>query len=385
MKGTTKIHASSEKESIMRNNKLLKIGSFLLLLLLIFSMGLLSTGAANSAKSPTEVFVGGMPFGVKFNTQGVLVVGFCDVEVSDTAGASRKVNPARDGGLQIKDVITAVDGKPLTSADDLTQAVEESRGNPMTFTIKRRDASSSAKRNLKQTAEQSNTETLTVKITPAYCKNENRYKTGLWIRDSGAGIGTVTFVLPGSNAFAGLGHGICDGDTGELIPMQRGQVMDVTISGIKKGLSGDPGAIKGYFAPGKTGTLLGNTSCGVYGVYATLPATAKRKVSICDRNQVKDGEVTILCTLDDGNMGSYKATISHIDRQATGSKCFAITITDPTLLAKTGGIVQGMSGSPILQNGKLVGAVTHVLVNDPTTGYGIFVDNMLRDMPELLK
>ncbi len=370
----------------MRNNKFLKIGSFLAVLLLLLSMSLLSVSAAQkgSGTGVGEVFVGGMPFGVKFNTEGVLVVGFCDVDVADPSGEVRRVNPAKDAGMQIKDVITAVNGAPLTSADDLTSAVEKSNGQTLTLTVKRRTATT-VKRNPRPTANTAQTETMTVKITPAYCKKEGRYKTGLWVRDSGAGIGTVTFILPGSNAFAGLGHGICDGDTGELIPMQRGQVMDVTVSGIKKGLSGDPGAIKGYFAPGKTGTLLGNTTCGVFGVFAARPATATRKMAVCDRNQVKDGAVTILCTLDDGCMGEYTATISSIDRQAEGSKCFTVTVTDPVLLEKTGGIVQGMSGSPIIQNGKLVGAVTHVLVNDPTTGYGIFIDNMLRDMPEMLK
>ena len=368
----------------MRKNQIIKICSLLMALLMVFSVGALSIGAA-SADSIKEVYVGGMPFGVKFNTEGVLVVGFCDVETAGTSGQTQKVNPAKEVGMRVKDIITHIDSTPITGADDLTTAVEHSNGNPLTLTVKRRVATST-KRNLKSAAATGGEcETLTFKITPAYCPSEGRYKTGLWVKDSGAGIGTVTFIVPGSNAFAGLGHGICDGDTGELIPMQRGQVMDVTISGIDKGLSGDPGAIKGYFAPGKTGTLLGNSNCGVFGVYATMPKTAKQKVAICDRNQVKDGAVTILCTLDDGHMGSYTATISGIDRQAKGSKCFTVTITDPALLEKTGGIVQGMSGSPILQNGKLIGAVTHVLVNDPTTGYGIFVDNMMRDMPELLK
>ncbi len=366
----------------MSKNQIIKVCSFLLAMLMLLTGGILCASAADGGSKIKEVYVGGMPFGVKFNTDGVLVVGFCDVETAAEGAESKRVNPAKDAGLHIKDIITHINGTALTSADDLTGAVEKCDGKALTLTV-RRHLATSAKRN--QTANIPQWETLTIKVTPAYCPAEGRYKTGLWVRDSGAGIGTVTFIIPGSNAFAGLGHGICDGDTGELIPMQRGQVMDVTISGIKKGLSGDPGAIKGYFAPGKTGTLLGNTLCGVYGVYATKPATATQKVAVADRSQVKDGAVTILCTLDDGNMGRYSATISGIDRQASGSKCFTVTITDPALLEKTGGIVQGMSGSPILQDGKLVGAVTHVLVNDPTTGYGIFVDNMMRDMPGLLK
>jgi stage IV sporulation protein B len=214
--------------------------------------------------------------------------------------------------------------------------------------------------------------------------SENRYKTGLWVRDSGAGIGTVTFILPETKAFAGLGHGICDGDTGELIPMQRGQVTDVTVSGIERGEAGDPGAIKGYFAPGKTGALLGNTECGVYGVFAELPEEVSAKLPVGTRQELREGDATILCALDNGKVGQYKVKITSIDRAATGSKCFTLTVTDPALIEKTGGIVQGMSGSPIIQNGKLMGAVTHVLISDPTAGYGIFIENMLREMPGIL-
>ena len=367
----------------MRKHQFMKIISVLLALILLLGLGAVSISAAPSpTKAVKEVYVGGMPFGVKFNTEGVFVVGFCDVEVN-SAGQKTKVNPARDAGIHLKDVITHVNQTPITSAEDLTGAVSKSQGKTLTLTVKRLAQVASKNDSKSKTCPELHPETLTLQITPVLCATEGVYKTGLWVKDSGAGIGTVTFIVPGSNAFGGLGHGICDSDTGELVPMQRGQVMDVTISGIQKGLSGTPGALKGYFAPGKVGSLLNNTSCGVFGVYATLPATAKQKVQLADRSEVEEGEVTVLCTLDDGQMGSYTATIGRIDRQATGSKCFTITITDPALLAKTGGIVQGMSGSPILQKGKLVGAVTHVLVNDPTTGYGIFIENMLSaaDMP----
>lgn len=380
MRGRTKIHAR-EKDSIMRKHQILKVCSLLLGVLMLFAALTLSTSAANTSFSGKEVYVGGMPFGVKFNTDGLIVVGFCDVDVSSN-GTANKVNPARECGLHIKDIITHINGTPLQSADDLTRAVEGSQGSPLTLTVKRKDRPMGQGHvKVNQTTPNNQYQTLTIKITPAYCSAEGRYKTGLWIKDSGAGIGTVTFIMPKSHAFAGLGHGICDSDTGELVPMQRGQVMDVNISGIQKGISGTPGAIKGYFAPEKVGTLLGNTHCGVFGVYATCPVAAQRKVKIADRSEVKDGEATILCTLEDGQMGSYTATISRIDRQAIGSKCFTVTITDSALIQKTGGIIQGMSGSPILQNGKLVGAVTHVLVNDPTVGYGIFIENMMTNLP----
>ncbi len=357
-----------------RYQKNLKIGGALFLAVLLLIGSVLTVGAAGApVKSPAEVYVGGMPFGVKFYTEGILVVGFCDV---DDATAGRSVNPAKEAGLQLKDVITGVNGEKPVSAESLTSAVEASGGKPVTLTVKRTSGG-------KATAHRS--EELTLTVNPAYSASEGRYKTGLWVRDSGAGIGTVTFIIPSSNAFAGLGHGICDGDTGELVPMGRGQVTDVTVSGVERGAVGAPGAIKGYFAPGKTGTLLGNTECGVFGLFAALPAAATEKVPVGHSDDIHEGEATILCTLDDGKIGTYSVRISAIDRKATGSKCFTVTVTDKRLIEKTGGIVQGMSGSPVLQDGKLVGAVTHVLINDPTTGYGIFLDNMLRDMPELLR
>ena len=367
-------------------NRYMRLLCVVMTAVLLIIGSVLGTSAAGASASG-QVYLGGMPFGVKFNTEGVMVVGFCDVD--DAAGQGHhSVNPAKEAGIRLKDVITHVNGTPLAGAEDLTKAVENCGGKPLALTVRRTTAKSSTtkiNKNDKTKQPTTGSEVLVINVTPVKSQGESRYKTGLWIRDSGAGIGTVTFIVPSTNAFAGLGHGICDGDTGELIPMQRGMVTDVTISGIDRGEAGDPGAIKGYFAPGKTGTLVGNTNCGVYGIYATRPTAATQKVSIAPRGEVHDGNATILCTLDDGHLGSYSATISRIDTSAQGSKCFTVTVTDPRLIEKTGGIVQGMSGSPIVQDGRLVGAVTHVLINDPTTGYGIFIDNMLRDMPELLK
>ena len=366
--------------------RLLCIAMTMVLLMIGGIIGISAAGMVGGVPSDGQVYLGGMPFGVKFNTDGVMVVGFCDIE--DAVGYNHHtVNPAKEAGIKLKDVITHVNGTPLAGAEDLTRAVERCGGQPLALTVRRMVSKSSGPRSVKENKNKKvvGSEVLVIQVTPVQSLSEGKYKTGLWIRDSGAGIGTVTFVIPSTNAFAGLGHGICDGDTGELIPMQRGMVTDVTISGIDKGEAGDPGAIKGYFAPGKTGTLVGNTDCGVYGIYASRPATAVKKVSLASRHEIHDGKVTILCTLDDGNLGTYDAMISQIDTAAQGSKCFTITVTDPKLLEKTGGIVQGMSGSPILQDGRLIGAVTHVLIGDPTTGYGIFIDNMLRDMPELLK
>ena len=367
------------------NRKNRKSWVLLLTVALLIGGSILSASAApqtaDGGQLPQNVCVGGMPFGVKFYTEGILVVGFCDVDVNSSGGGCRNVNPARDAGLKMRDVIVKVNGEAPLCATTLTQAVEESGGKPITLTVKRCVAST-AKRQGSNTPK---TTELTITVTPVKSASENRYKTGLWVRDSGAGIGTVTFILPDTGAFGGLGHGICDGDTGELIPMQRGQVTDVTVSGIEKGAAGDPGAIKGYFAPGKTGSLLENTECGVYGIFAKRPSADTKRVAVGRKEELREGDATLLCTLDDGNVGEYAIRINSIDPAATGSKCFTLTVTDPALIEKTGGIVQGMSGSPIIQNGKLVGAVTHVLINDPTTGYGIFVENMLVNMPVMAR
>ena len=196
----------------------------------------------------------------------------------------------------------------------------------------------------------------------------------------------MTYIVPSTGAFGGLGHGICDGESGTLVSMTRGVVSDVTVSGVQKGVSGKPGELKGYFGAEKTGTLLKNTDCGVFGVFSHIPTCSPMQaLPIATPAEVKEGEAYIFCTLDGGKPCKYSVNISQIDRSATGPKCFTVKVTDPALIAKTGGIVQGMSGSPIVQNGKLIGAVTHVLINDPTTGYGIFITNMLAQMPELMK
>lgn len=303
---------------------------------------------------------GGMPFGVRFLTEGVTVVGFCDLEQN-----GKKVNPATDAGLKLRDVILKVDGEAISGASALTEKIEHCGGKELVLLCRR-----------------NGTET-EIRLTPIWCGAESRYKTGIWVRDSGAGIGTVTFIIPETGAFAGLGHGICDADSGELIAMRRGTVSDVTISSVVRGAVGAPGELKGYFNPGKSGALLGNSACGVWGVFSDPPESPTEAMPVGLRGEVEEGSAEIFCTLDSNKIGRYRVELSNIDRSATGSKCFSVRITDPALLAASGGIVQGMSGSPIIQNGKLIGAVTHVLINDPTAGYGIFLENMLVTMPLL--
>ena len=332
-------------------------------LALVFAMSAFSALSVSALQnkrdySHDEVFLGGMPFGLKFSTEGVMVIGFSDID-----GLSKTQNPAYLAGLRQKDVILKVDGEAVGSAAELTSRVEASGGREMSFTYKRGEKES------------------TVRLTPVYSATESRYKTGMWVKDSGAGIGTVTYIRPDTREFGGLGHGICDGETGELIRMSRGDVMGVNVYAIKKGIAGAPGELKGHFCTECTGELYTNTDCGVFGRFSILPESCAEKVKIGMRDEMHEGEAEIICTLADGARTRYKIEISAINRQAEGSKCFVIKVKDPALIEKTGGIVQGMSGSPVVQDGKLVGAVTHVMINDPCVGYGIFIENMLANMP----
>lgn len=300
-----------------------------------------------------KLYPGGIPFGIKFITEGILIVGFCDVE-------NGTKNPSIEAGLKTGDRILSVNGKALTSSAELSEVLTKNGSKPMSVVYMRGNSKH------------------TTSLTPIYSQSEKCYKTGIYVKDNGAGIGTVTYIDPATLSFGGLGHGICEGDGGRLVPIQRGSVVDVTISGVVKGQCGVPGEVKGYFKTGKTGSLLKNTDCGVYGVYANLPSGLPlQPISLCPKDELREGKAYIYCTLDGGAPQKYEIEISGIDRSASAGKCFTVKVTDPALLAKTGGIVQGMSGSPIIQNGKLCGAVTHVLINDPTSGYGIFIENML--------
>lgn len=303
---------------------------------------------------------GGMSFGVKFYTDGVLVVGFA-------GGAGTSSCPAFAAGVRVNDSIISIDGKPIGDAAALSGAVRDSGGQTMRLEC-RRDG-----------------RTFCVNVTPRRGR-DGQYQTGMLVRDSGAGIGTVTFIVPGTGGFGGLGHGICDADTGKPVPLGRGSVVGVTISGLTPGAPGAPGEIKGYFDSGKTGTVIKNSDLGVFGLYREIPAGRySEPIPAAGKNEIKDGSAVMLCTLDTGEVGEYAIEIHSIDRTSRGGRCFSVRVTDRTLLERTGGIIQGMSGSPIIQGGKLVGAVTHVLINDPASGYGIFIENMYAAMPDILK
>ena len=189
--------------------------------------------------------------------------------------------------------------------------------------------------------------------------------------------GTVTFVDPESGLFGGLGHGICDSDTGEVVEMQKGVATGAILGGVHKGECGKPGELTGILTDEVKGTLNVNSDCGVFGILDSDDIPSRTAIPIATHTEVVAGEAKIISTVKNGKTAEYKIEIFDIDRNSTGSKSFRVRVTDDALKAMTGGIVRGMSGSPIIQNGKLVGAVTHVMVANPTEGYGIFIENML--------
>lgn len=296
----------------------------------------------------------GTPFGIKMFTDGVLVVGVNDV---DTENGS--VNPAKTAGIKLGDSILTINGKSMLTNEDVGNVIANSGGKKLTVVLRRKS------------------QDMTVSLQPVKSQSDGKYKAGIWVRDSSAGIGTVTFYDPSTGSFGGLGHAICDVDTGDVLPLMSGEVVDVTINGVIKGEAGTPGELKGSFVSQRAvGNLLINNETGVFGLMDYCPSVAKA-LPMAMKQEVKTGKATILTTLDGKTPKEYEIQIERASIGSTNlTKNMVIRVTDKELLAKAGGIVQGMSGSPIIQNGKLVGAVTHVLINDPTCGYGIFAENM---------
>lgn len=303
----------------------------------------------------TYVVPCGTPFGLKMLTEGVVVVGLNPVET-----AAGSAYPADTAGIQKGDVILEVDGEAVHSNKELTACVRKSGGKAMRFTIRRGD------------------EVLDLAVTAAKSLADGEYRCGIWVRDSSAGIGTVTFYDPATGVFGGLGHAVSDVDTGEAMPLSSGEVVPVHITGVQKGEAGEPGELEGSFLSSvASGTLCLNNETGIYGVLYDSPSR-REAVPLLFRQEIREGAAQILTTVRGTEPELYDVLIEKVDLGGnTPTKNMIIRITDPELLAVTGGIVQGMSGSPILQDGRLAGAVTHVFVNDPTRGYGIFSENML--------
>lgn len=301
----------------------------------------------------TQVTVCGTPFGVKMFSEGALIVGFSDLDAS----GGGTVNPAKAAGLRLGDRVICIGQTETESNEAVKEALEAAHGRPAEVVYVR------------------NGEQRRTTLTPTWDATASQWRAGMWVRDSSAGVGTLTFVDTANGVFAGLGHPISDGDTGESIALRSGEIVPCQITGCSIGTAGSPGELKGKFLSTQAiGSIKINGENGVYGT--TRTAFAGRRMPVAFAQEVQTGDAEIWSTVSGETPRAYKVKIEKIS-DADSRRNMVIRVVDKALLAQTGGIVQGMSGSPIVQNGRLVGAVTHVLVNDPTRGYGIFAQTML--------
>lgn len=308
----------------------------------------------NRKDAPTLI-AGGNPFGIKLLMEGVMVTGISDVDGESC--------PAADAGIEKGDIITRADDVPLTSNSDLSRVISESGGDAVTLDFTRDGVD------------------MTAELIPVYSEKEEKWRSGMWVRDSIAGIGTMTFIDKETGKFSGLGHPVCDSDTGELVPLHSGEAVPVKITEAQKGKAGAPGCLHGQFTKlPPYGELTLNSGCGIFGSLSKTAADrlgTPMEYKLGYRQDIEIGEAYIISTVNGTEPKMYTISIEEVDYNSReASKNMVIRITDEELIAETGGIVQGMSGSPIIQNDRIIGAVTHVFVADPTRGYGIFAENM---------
>lgn len=309
-----------------------------------------------------SVIPGGQSVGVKLSTRGAMIVGISQVTGMD----GRMYNPALEAGIQIGDSILKLNGMSVKDSEHVASIVNSSDGKPLKVTLLRKSREIGAV------------------VRPIKSREDGQYKIGVWIRDSTAGVGTLTFYNPYTNTFGALGHPITDVDTGELLTVSHGVIVPSKIISIQPGSRGKPGELRGLFMDSgeELGTIESNTMCGIYGrASQKLSIIASGKpIPIAFQNQIKEGPAKILTTINGNDVKEYDIVIEKLTTQSRpNSKSMIIRVTDSELLQKTGGIVQGMSGSPIIQDGKLVGAVTHVFINRPDMGYGIYIEWMLQE------
>lgn len=304
--------------------------------------------ALPTAAYAQELVVGGQVVGIQISTEGVMVAGVAAVE---TAEGSR--SPASEAGLRQGDIILEIEGQKVQNASELIERIGEMNGEPAELTVRRDD------------------KLLKLSVQPALSA-EDQWMLGMWLRDGISGIGTLTFCDPDTGIYGALGHSISDGETGTAVSLSRGSITDAEIVSVTPGTAGSPGELNGCADIGRVlGTVEKNTSHGIYGrIYTALSGRVVETGEICT------GPATIISTVDGRQAKEYSVEISRVYNDSEGRHVM-LTVTDGELCALTGGIVQGMSGSPIMQNGKLVGAVTHVFINDPTRGYGISIQDML--------
>lgn len=330
------VATEKEGDKLQMKSKLVAI---ICSMILFFSI--INVNAEGTAK---KVIPGGIPFGLKLFTDGVVVI-----KVDENS-------PADDAKIKVNDNIVKANDMAVESNEQLKQIIENSNAQDIKITIKR------------------NNKEIEKTITPTL-SDDKVYIAGMWIRDSTAGIGTVTYFDNKTGTFGALGHGICDKDTGMLMPLRDGEISTATISTCSKTQDGCIGGLYGYFDNETIGSITKNNGYGIYGNYNYTTNT--EAIEIASADEIKQGKAKILSTIEGNIPKEYEVNIDSIDINKNSGQNFVLTVTDKELLDKTGGIVQGMSGSPIIQNGKLIGAVTHVFINTPQKGYGIFIENMI--------
>ena len=307
---------------------------------------LIPVTTATAQEQRRTVRVGGMPFGLTMYTNGVVVVNIDDSYDS----------PALSAGLRENDIITRANDEPITSNEQLQKIITSCDGADIELSVLRGKSP------------------ISLSLTPEQ-DDDGSYTVGMWIRDSTAGLGTITYFDESTHSFGALGHGICDRDTGLLMPLGSGKIVKAQISSITKAKKGIAGGLNGFMSDEEIGEMTVNNSYGVYGKYTAQPEGEEYPCAF--DSEIKTGKAMIYTTVDDGGIGEYEVEIESLKLNDNSGQNMVIRVTDENLLEKTGGIVQGMSGSPIIQDGRLVGAVTHVFVNSPEKGYGITIGNML--------
>ena len=341
-----------------------KIFSVVLLGVMLFSFWV---APVSSEASPEEngyndcenktVLIGGQTVGVALYTDGLFVSDL--VELTSDRGEKR--NPGEEAGLKAGDYLLSANGTALQDISNLDAVLSASGGKALHLTVKRRDR------------------TFTTDIVPVKCANDAGFRLGLWLRDSAAGLGTVTMVDPDTHRFYALGHSIADAADPLPLTLRCGRLVSCRLTGVQPGKKGAPGELKGTFGinAGFLGTIEKNTRFGLTGI-ADNALCRGEKTAIAPSSAVHEGDAEIRCTIENQQTKNYRIKILKVNHQSTpDEKSMIIKVTDPELLNKTGGVVQGMSGSPILQDGRLIGAVTHVMISDPTRGYGIFIEWMM--------
>lgn len=305
-----------------------------------------------------SVIAAGYPVGIYVDTDGVMIIG-----ISSVYGMDKNEYKPAENIVKAGDYVTHVNGDKVTTKEELIGKINEYGADDIILTVIR------------------NREEIKVKVRPVQT-GIDEYKLGIWIRDNTQGIGMITFIKDNGN-FGALGHGITDIDTGYLMKIKNGSILQTEIVSIVKGNSGEPGELIGvidYENNTQVGQITKNTSNGIFGKLDMIPkgALEKSEVEVAMKEQIQKGQAVIQSSVD-GQLKQYNIEIEEVEINSNDNKGIVFKVTDDELLSKTGGIVQGMSGSPILQNGRIIGAVTHVFVNDPTKGYGIFIEEMLKE------